>query len=163
MITPIDSADTLGPNQLSKRHQRHQEAQRIFFAHSKLKHNVFLKALFDAKRATFHHFWRNILENVKNRLPIDVCARQNLLRYRMITSNTLLDTLLLAQHFTNLSRVRMMHETHGNGNFVWNFIFKNHPKWQFLLQNGSFWMIFEHKISHKTAISVRFMHHSTTR
>ena len=68
-------------------------------------------------------------EILKNRLPIDVCARQNLLRRRMITPNTLLDSLWHAYHFTNLSRGQTMRQTHGNGNFVWNLIFKNQPKW----------------------------------
>ena len=107
-ITSFDSADTLGPKQVSQSHQRHQGAHKIIFAHSKLKHDVFLKAFFDAKHATFHHFWRKFLKNLKNWLPMDVYARQNLLRRRMITPNTLLDSLWLAQHFTNLSRGQTM-------------------------------------------------------
>ena len=53
MITPFDSADTLGPKQVSKSYQGHQEAHKFFFAHTQIKHDVFLKAFFDAKYAIF--------------------------------------------------------------------------------------------------------------
>ena len=57
MITPFNSADTLGPKQLSQSHWRYQEAHKFFFAHSKLRHVVFVIAIFDTKHAIFHHFW----------------------------------------------------------------------------------------------------------
>ena len=53
MITSIDSADTLGPQQVSKSYQWHLQAHKKIFAHSELKHAKFLKAFFDAKHAIF--------------------------------------------------------------------------------------------------------------
>ena len=79
-----------------------------FFMHSELKHAEFLRACFGGKHANFHHFWRKILRKYENRLPMDVCAHQNILRRRMITPNTSLNSLWPAQHFTNLSSGRTM-------------------------------------------------------
>ena len=56
MTTPFVSADTLRPKQVSQSHQMHQEANKKFFAHFKVKHVIFLTALLDAKHAIFYSF-----------------------------------------------------------------------------------------------------------
>jgi len=89
MNTPFDSGDTLGPKQLSPSHWRHQKANKKFFAYSKVKHCIFLRAFFGTKHAILDG---NQWKTWKNRLPMDVCVRQKLLRRRMITPSTSLDS-----------------------------------------------------------------------
>ena len=130
MITPFDSGDTLGPKQFSQSHRRHQKASKNFFRAFQSQTCHFLKSTFGCSTCDF---WWKSLKNKKNWLPINVCARENLLRRRMITPSTLLDSLWYKQHFTNLSCDRTMRQVLGNGTFLWNLIFKILPKWQFFL------------------------------
>jgi len=101
-MTLFNSADILGPKQVSESHQRHLETYKHFFAHSKAKCDVFLKASFDAKNAILKE---NNSQHEKL-LPMDVCAHQNLSRCRRITPNTLLNSLWRRQCFTSQSFAR---------------------------------------------------------
>jgi len=53
MITLFNYGDTVGPKQVFESHQKNLQEQKAFFAHFKAKHDVSLKALFDAKHAIF--------------------------------------------------------------------------------------------------------------
>ena len=65
IITPFNSADTLGPKQVSRSNQRHQKTYRKFFRAFKNQIYHFLKSIFGCPTCDFSQLLMKIVEKSK--------------------------------------------------------------------------------------------------